>query len=62
MTYAVSGPGDVTVIAKQARRDWELSNITLQMPSSALPGARTPFFIQNANLDKTAASGSLVIQ
>jgi hypothetical protein len=31
------------------------------MPSSALPGART-LFIQNANLDKTAASGALVIQ
>jgi len=60
MTYAVSGPGDVTVIAKQPA-GLGIIHITLQMPSSALPGART-LFIQNANLDKTAASGALVIQ
>jgi hypothetical protein len=60
MTYAVSGPGDVIVIAKQPA-GLGIIHITLQMPSSALPGART-LFIQNANLDKTAASGALVIQ
>ena len=60
MTYTVSGPGDVTVIAKQPA-GLGIIHITLQMPSSALPGART-LFIQNANLDKTAASGALVIQ
>jgi hypothetical protein len=60
MTYAVSGPGDVTVIAKQPA-GLGIIHITLQMPSSALPGART-LFIQNTNLDKTAASGALVIQ
>ena len=60
MTYAVSGPGDVTVIVKQPA-GLGIIHITLQMPSSALPGART-LFIQNANLDKTAASGALVIQ
>jgi hypothetical protein len=60
MTYAVSGPGDVTVIAKQSA-GLGIIHITLQMPSSALPGART-LFIQNTNLDKTATSGALVIQ
>jgi hypothetical protein len=60
MTYAVTGPSDVTVIAKQPA-GLGIIHITLQMPASALPGART-LFIQNANLDKTAASGSLVIQ
>jgi hypothetical protein len=60
MTYAVSGPGDVTVIAKQPA-GLGIIHITLQIPSSALPGART-LFIQNTNLDKTAASGSLVVQ
>jgi len=60
MTYAVSGPGDVAVIAKQPA-GLGIIHITLQMPSSALPGART-LFIQNTNLDKTAASGALVIQ
>jgi hypothetical protein len=60
MTYAVSGPGDIIVIAKQPA-GLGIIHITLQMPSSALPGART-LFIQNTNLDKTAATGALVIQ
>jgi hypothetical protein len=60
MTYAVSGPGDIAVIAKQPA-GLGIIHITLQVPASALPGART-LFIQNANLDKTAASGALVIQ
>jgi hypothetical protein len=60
MTYAVSGSGDVTVIAKQPA-GLGIIHITLQIPTSALPGART-FFIQNTNLDKTASSGALVIQ
>jgi hypothetical protein len=60
MTYTVSGPGDVTVIARQPV-GLGIIHLTLQIPSSALPGART-LFIQNANLDKTAASGALEIQ
>ena len=60
MTYTVSGPGDVTVIAKQPA-GLGIIHITLQIPASALSGART-LFIQNTNLDKTAASGALVIQ
>jgi len=60
MTFTVTGPGDVTVIAKQPT-GLGIIQLTLQVPSSALPGART-LFIQNANLDETAASGALVIQ
>lgn len=60
MTYTVSGPGDVTVIEAQPA-GLGIIHLTLQIPSTALPGART-LFIQNTNLDKTAASGSLVIQ
>lgn len=60
MTYTVSGPGDVTVITKQPA-GLGIIHLTLQIPASALPGART-LFIQNTNLDKTAASGALVIQ
>jgi hypothetical protein len=60
MTYTVSGPGDVTVIAKQPA-GLGIIHLTLQIPASALPDART-LFIQNTNLDKTAASGALVIQ
>jgi hypothetical protein len=60
MTYAVSGPGDVGIIAKQPA-GLGIIHLTLQVPSSASPGART-LFIQNTNLDKTAASGALVIQ
>lgn len=60
MTYTVSGPGDVTVIAKQPA-GLGIIHLTLQIPASAPPGART-LFIQNTNLDKTASSGALVIQ
>ncbi len=60
MTYTVSGPGDVAVIAKQPA-GLGIIHLTLQIPATAAPGART-LFIQNANLDKTAASGVLQIQ
>ena len=60
MAYTISGPGDVAVISKQPA-GLGIIHLTIQIPSSALPGART-LFIQNANLDKTAASGVLEIQ
>ena len=60
ITYSVSGPGDVTVIAAQPA-GLGIIHLTLQISASALPGART-LFIQDTNLDKTAASGALVIQ
>ena len=59
MTFTVSGPGDVTVLAKQPV-GLGIIRLTLQIPSTAAPGART-LFIQNTNLDKTAASGSLIV-
>jgi hypothetical protein len=59
MTYTVSGTGDVAVIAKQPA-GLGIIHLTLQIPSSAQPGART-LFIQNTNLDKTAATGALEI-
>jgi hypothetical protein len=60
MTFAVTGPGDVAVIAKQPA-GLGIIQLTLQVSSSALPGGRT-LFIKNTNLDETAASGALVIQ
>jgi hypothetical protein len=60
MAYSISGPGDVAVISKQPA-GLGIIHLTIQIPSSALPGART-LFVQNANLDKTAASGVLEIQ
>ena len=60
MTYTISGSGDVTVISKQPA-GLGIIHLTIQIPSAALPGART-LFAQNANLDKTAASGVLEIQ
>lgn len=60
MTYTVSGTGDVAVITKQPA-GLGIIHLTLQVPASASPGART-LFIQNTNLDETAASGALVIQ
>jgi hypothetical protein len=60
MTYSVSGPGDVAVISKQPA-GLGIIHLTLQVAAGAQPGART-LFIQNTNLDKTAASGALVIE
>jgi hypothetical protein len=59
MTFAVSGPGDVIVIAKQPI-GLGIVRITLQIPATALPGPRT-VFVQNTNLDKAAASGALEV-
>jgi hypothetical protein len=60
MTYTVSGPGDVSVISKQPA-GLGIIHLTLQVPASATAGART-LFIQNTNLDKTAASGVLEVE
>jgi hypothetical protein len=59
MTYTVSGPGDITVLSKQPA-GLGIIHLTLQIPASASPGART-VFIQNTNLDETAASGVLEV-
>ena len=59
MNYTVSGPGDVAVITKQPA-GLGIIHLTLQVPATAAPGART-VFIQNTNLDKTAASGVLEV-
>ncbi len=60
MTYTISGPGDIAVISKQPA-GLGIIHLTVQIPSTAVTGART-LFIQNANLDKTSASGVLEIQ
>jgi hypothetical protein len=60
MTYTVSGPGDISVVAKQPA-GLGIIHLTLQVSASAQSGART-LFIQNTNLDKAAASGVLEVQ
>jgi hypothetical protein len=60
MTYTVTGPGDVTVVAKQSAGLGAI-HLTLEISAAAIPGART-LFIQNTNLDKTAATGALEVQ
>jgi hypothetical protein len=60
MTYTVTGPGDIAVIAKQPL-GLGIIRLTLQLPATAAPSART-LFIQNTNLDKTAATGTLWVQ
>ena len=60
MTYTVTGPGDVTVIARQPA-GLGIIHLTLQTSAAAIPGART-LFIQSTNLDKTAATGALEVQ
>jgi hypothetical protein len=60
MAYTITGPGDVTVIARQPA-GLGIIHLTLQISAAAIPGART-LFIQNTNLDKTAATGALEVQ
>lgn len=60
MTYTITGDGDMSVLAKQPA-GLGIIHLTLQLSAAAQPGART-LFIQNPNLDKTAASGVLEIQ
>jgi hypothetical protein len=60
MTYTVTGSGDVTVIARQPA-GLGIIHLTLQISAAAIPGARS-LFIQNTNLDKTAATGALEVQ
>jgi hypothetical protein len=60
MTYTVSGPGDVAVLAKQPL-GLGIMRLTLTITAGAAPSART-LFIQNPNLDKTAASGTLRVE
>jgi hypothetical protein len=59
MTYTVSGSGDIAVIAKLPA-GLGIIHLTLQVPAAAATGARS-LFIQNTNLDKTAASGVLEV-
>jgi hypothetical protein len=60
MAYTVSGSGDIAVISKQPA-GLGIIHLTLQVPATAAPGART-LFIQSTNLDKTAGSGALEVQ
>ncbi len=60
MTYTVSGPGDVAVLSKQPA-GLGIIHLSIAVPSTATPGPRT-LFVQNTNLDKTAASGALEVQ
>jgi hypothetical protein len=60
MTYTVSGPGNVSVITKQPA-GLGIIHLTLQVTATAQTGERT-LFIQNTNLDKTAASGVLEVE
>ena len=59
MTFSVSGPGDITVLSKQPL-GLGILRLTLQISAGAAPGART-LYVQNTNLDKAAASGSLFV-
>jgi hypothetical protein len=67
-----AGPGSTLLIAGTARTTTcnsvtectaglGIIHLTLQISAAAIPGART-LFIQNTNLDKTAATGALEVQ
>ncbi|HYL09237.1 MAG TPA: hypothetical protein VEU31_00745 [Candidatus Acidoferrales bacterium] len=60
MTYSVSGAGDVSVAGQQPA-GLGIIHLTLQVSSTSAAGPRT-LFIQNANRDKTAATGALVVK
>jgi hypothetical protein len=60
MAVTISGPADVAVIAEQPA-GLGILHVTLLVPASAPPGPRT-LFIQSTNLDKTSASGAVILQ
>jgi hypothetical protein len=59
MTYSVSGSGDIAVLSAEPA-PFGIVHLTLQIPAASTAGPRT-LFVQNANLDRTAASGLLDI-
>jgi len=61
-TYTLTGPNpaDVSIVSEQPL-GFGIVEITLQVPSTAVAGART-LFIQNPALDLTGATGALVVQ
>ncbi|MFZ0820338.1 MAG: hypothetical protein WAM91_09735 [Candidatus Acidiferrales bacterium] len=62
MTFTVTGPGaaDVAVVGKQPL-GLGIIDLTLSVPSSAIAGLRS-LLVQNANKDKAAATGALVVK
>jgi hypothetical protein len=60
MAYSVSGAGDVSVAGQQPA-GLGIVHLTLQISSTAAPGPRT-LFIENSNLDKTAATAALLVK
>jgi len=62
MTYLISGPtpNDLTLLGAQPL-GLGIIQLTLQFRSTTLAGART-LFIQNANKNKTAASGAIQVK
>jgi hypothetical protein len=62
LNYSLSGPSpaDIVIVGKEPL-GLGIIHLTFQLPSSARIGART-LFVQNANLDVTAASGAIEIR
>lgn len=62
LAYTLTGPSpaDITIVAK-APLGLGIVDLALQIPSSALAGPRT-LFIQNSNVDVTAATGGIEVQ
>ncbi len=62
LAYTLTGPSpaDITIVAK-APLGLGIVDLTLQVPSTALAGPRT-LFIQNPNMDVTAATGGIAVQ
>ena len=61
-TYTISGPNpnDIAIVAEDAL-GFGIVHLTLLVPNTAQTGART-LFIQNANMDLTAATGAIEVQ
>ncbi len=59
-TLGGPSPNDIAIVGKEPL-GLGIIHLTLQVPSTARTGART-LFIQNANLDLTAASGAIEVR
>ena len=61
--YTLTGPSpnDISVVVGEAPLGLGIVQLTIQLSSTTATGART-LFIQNANLDVTAATGAIDVE
>lgn len=60
LTYSITGPNDISIVAKQSL-GLGIIDLTIQLSPTTMPGPRT-LFVANPNKDKAAATGALEVK